>query len=184
MRFKVVLPILMLVLTVLLFKIGELQFRALVQRVKTDTGRGLQEGLPGDVEEPARYVSYILSAPAWAGSVHMPWILGFNERALGIFWNDRDCRYLLFVLVLWYTIGTWLDKRRERRSGDAIMPGAWAKSARFLLVGCGIFVCYSAFEFSQPPWRFELWFVVPVFVWGMGLATFVLGLPWRRKSPA
>jgi hypothetical protein len=182
MRYKIVLPITILVLSVALFKIADLQFQALIQQVKADTGRGLHEGLPEDFTHKARYISYIISAPAWAASVHMPWIFHFNVGVMGIDWNERDCWYLFFSILLWFIVGALLDKRKNGGLQGIAIHKVSPAVVGFLAVGYGIFVCYSSIEFSRSPWNFELWFTLPVFFWGIVLTVFGLYAVRSRKG--
>ena len=176
----------MLVLALVLFKTAEVQRNMLIQRIVATTGRALQEPLPENTSLRARYISYILNAPAWAGSVHMPWIfhLSGGTMAFGIIRTERDSWYLLFVILMWYIIGTGLDKWRAREGRDAVVLGLRTRTGRVIAFGYGIFVCYSAVEFSQSPWSYEWWFTIPVFVWGAGLIAFGLRSLLQRRVPA
>lgn len=166
LRFRILFPILILLVSIALDKAGDSQRTKLVQ---ANTGRyGYREDLPAQYAI-ARFVGYGINAPAWALSTKVPFVVPETAdlACCGFIKSEQDWAYFIGVVAMWYIIGAMLDKRRAAskpaRLGwlRAISSGGKTLYGGFLL--------YSGVRFYQPPWNYPRWFVVPIALWGMAL---------------
>ena len=102
MRFRIVFPVVSVLLSALLFYAGDRQVR---ETLKTTNG-GSFEGMPLNAAS-AKYIDYAINAPAWA-------ILMENREmrwSPSTYWTGRDLRYFIALVVMWYLLGFGLDKK-------------------------------------------------------------------------
>jgi hypothetical protein len=172
MRFRIVLPLVSVILGVLLFRLGDIQVRDVL---KVAHG-GAFEGIPFEAAQ-ARYVHYALNAPAWA-------ILREEHGSLrwspSTYWTGRDLRYFLAVAVMWYVLGLQLDERLKPATAQRIRARQRTWPGRIFALTCvlyGSFVCLAILPDFIPPkangvWlpnRHWYWFLSAVLAWGFGL---------------
>ena len=172
MQFRIVLPVISVVLGVFLFHWGDIQVRKAVV-----SASGAVEGMP-DIAATAKYAHYALNAPAWAldDQREMRW-------SPTTYWTGHDLQYFVAVILMWYLIGLNLDRRTRRNKQDSGSRRAqWYR----ILTGTGlllygIFLCYRL----VPEWRslaalkewafavarldYGWWFVVAGETWGVGM---------------
>jgi hypothetical protein len=190
MHLRILLPITNIIIGAMLFCWGDMQ----VRRIAESNGGARAEGIT-DVAAEARYVHYALNAPAWA-------LLGDTREKLwspSTYWYGRDLGYLLAVAILWFLIGSALDKRiRNDQTKHVLLRPSWAKFLGFFFIIYGMFVCYSTFP-SKPDfvplkdhifdligaiWRrgYGWWFYVIAFGWAVGLMSAGLALAFRAQK--
>jgi hypothetical protein len=127
-----------------------------------------------DAYARARYFDYAINAPAWA-------TLGEKR---GTLWPrskpwERNLRYFLAVIVMWYLVGLQFDKRSGARRVDNDRRGAWLGQVfAIICVLYGLFLCHlmlpefvplSDYGHWLPLRRYEPWFIAAVLTWGTGL---------------
>jgi hypothetical protein len=170
--FCLLLPVMVLLLSLSLDKIGDSQRTRLV---RANVGRyGYREDLPS-YYAIARYMDYGLNSPAWLLSQKLPSILPQNMDAAccGFIRGETDWEYFSLVVLTWFLIGTQLGKRGTYQRTDKSVRGVWLRWVLRSLCGIyGLFLCYSAVElYLVPTWNYPRWVVVPVALWG-GLLVF------------
>jgi hypothetical protein len=164
-RFRLLLPILLVAISMLLDRMGDSQMNRVTQANVKKYGF-LEHPVPEDYAV-ARFIEYTFSAPAWLLSVKIPYIFSTqkNFRCCGFIRSEKDWEYLVLVAVMWYLIGELMDRHGVRKSRRV-----WLSYVMRCLLGCyGAYLCYSVTEFYQVPWSYPLWFVVPLTLWGLGI---------------
>lgn len=187
MHFRFVLPVANIVLGVLLFHLGDLQVRRLLENP-----RAHHEPMV-DAAATAKYVHYALNAPVWV-------LLEKREIFLwspSTYWTGHDLHYFLATMVMWFLIGLRLD-RTFRGTGTERIPGKtwWRRILAWLFVLYGFIVCYSILP--QPhsgPLKdylrillaqsrnFGWWYALGL-AWGLGLVFAGLRLMLRPEKSA
>src|ERR1700694_591948 len=167
MRFRVLLPLLLLVLSITLGKIGNSQRHRLVQSVASKYG-SMEHPLPS-YYAVVTYLGYGLNAPAWLLSIETPFLFPSNAdlSCCGFMETEKDWQYLILVVVMWFMIGMLLDKKGIQGAGSWLRIMIRGASGFY-----GLFLCYSAVEYYLLPWNYPRWFVAPMALWG---ATLILG---------
>ena len=181
MRFRIILPLVSVVLGVLLFRLGDIQVKKIVT-----SAHGAPEGTPIEFAM-ARYPHYALNAPAWA-------VLR-EERGMlwspSTYWTGRDLRYFLAVIALWYLIGLHLDKRFALKRAGKALPRTWlGRIFAWACVAYGLFVCLSVLPDFIPlkgygvwfPNRHPYWFIAAVLGWGTAITVAGLYSLFRRNN--
>ena len=169
-RFRILLPILFLVLSIALGKAGDWQMSRLVQLNINKYGF-MEHSLPQDYAI-ARYIDYGLNSPAWLLSQKLPSILP-QDASVACCWfirGEADWEYFSLVVLTWFLIGLRMDKRRNNQE-TIKSAGIWLSwGLRGLCGFYGLFLCYSAIElYLAPAWNYPRWVVVPVGLWGTAL---------------
>jgi hypothetical protein len=172
-RFRVLVPLLNVAMAVVLLDVGQAQWKKIASH-------GMSELLP-DLYRSATYVDYALNAPAWAAQMNMPWLL--HVKRWRMMETERDWWYLLFVAVMWFHIGSRLDKRLH--SADCEEPGpasrllVWRKRVvAALSLSYAVFMVNTAFDGIGP---YETRFVASVFLWALAITLAGL-LPLMRRG--
>jgi hypothetical protein len=170
-RFRILLPILLLVLSIVLDKAGDLQMNRLSQ-LNINKYDFMEHPLPQDYAI-ARYIDYGLNSPAWLLSQKLPSIFPQNVAAAccGFIRGEADWEYFSLVVLTWFLIGLRLDKRRSYQETEKPAGDIWlSRVLRGLCGFFGLFLCYSAIElYLAPAWNYPRWVVVPVGLWGAAL---------------
>jgi len=105
MRLRILLPLVSVILAVVLFRVGDMQIKKILDVRRQDR---FAEPVP-DAYARARYFDYAINAPAWA-------TLGEKR---GTLWPrskpwERNLRYFLAVIVMWYLVGSSSTKDLAR----------------------------------------------------------------------
>jgi hypothetical protein len=167
-RFRVLLPVLFLALSVALGRLGDAERNRIVECV----GKGAVHGIP-DWTARARYLDYALNAPAWAAAWNMP-AIPLKQRTYweDIAWIVERCSYPFFVVLMWLVIGFGVDRWRETRQMHEPERPAWRDNVRIACAVCGGFILCSAIQaagFQDLFGGYEIWFLAGVFAWAIGL---------------
>lgn len=165
MRFRILLPIVALVLSIAMGKLGEAQLNGELLNM-----RGGLEPFPSDFAV-ATFVDYSDNAPAWVAALN----LALSPPPAGTPWSTSrlfpveksDWWYRFFLVVMWFLIGYQLDRRPKANPATPLAAIRWRKRLfAVLAVLYGAFLCFMA-VFGLA--RLETWFQVPVLAWGIGL---------------
>ena len=130
-RLRIVLPLVNVLLTVLLFWLGDLQVRQIV------LAHGAYEGI-SDGAATARYLAYAVNAPAWT-------LLPDTRSKIwspSTYWTGYDVRFLLLVAVMWLLIGFALDRRISHDRASKIL-GRWKSLFAVVCLIYALFICYA-----------------------------------------
>src|SRR5262245_20450540 len=143
LRFRVWLPVLLVLAAIILDKTGDMQLLRLVHQNVAKYGR-MEHPLPNDYAI-ARYMDYGVNAPAWVLSSRAPFLPGTaNFSWFGVIRTDMDWEYLILVAVMWYLIGGRLDKWGSAQYSDTSSDRTLLSIInRIVLALYGIFLCYS-----------------------------------------
>jgi hypothetical protein len=171
LRYRIILPLVSVILGVFLFHLGDIE----VRRTVVANG-GAPEGM-ADAAATAKYVHYALNTPAWV-------ITGDTREtrwSQSTYWTGHDLLYFVAVIVLWYLIGLKLDKGNGINAGYAPPNTVWFRILAWACLLYGVFVCYSvipkcpSFMTSKNcalallSWGHGWWFVAIGLAWGLGL---------------
>jgi hypothetical protein len=181
LRFRFILPVLVVGFTMLLTVWGDAYRQRIIDRVISNDGH-LEEPMPQNVAL-GRFVGYAINAPAYVGAMSMPFI--FNARHWHFIHGDKDWWYLILAVSMWYVIGRSLDHlpseaHRLIRSYTPLLA-----AVRVLGVAYGIFVCHRALQFYDPPYDYARWFEISVFCWGILIAVWscrALFQEWTQRK--
>jgi len=121
-----------------------------------------------------------MDAPAWAARIQMsPEVLDpgrlLGGKARGGLWSaipeGNDWWYLLFVGLMWYFLGSRLERWRSARTrGSTRQAPRWPdRLLRLTYIAYGLFVLETALKLYRMRGGFEFWFVIAVFAWGAGI---------------
>jgi hypothetical protein len=140
-RFRFILPILVIILGFFLFHLGDSQVRAIEAKRLQENGR-IEEPLP-EAAAQARYVYYALNAPVWV-------LLGDRNLLWGpsTYWTGRDLRFFVAVGLLWFWVGSNIDKKLNA-SKTVFEKKRWHTSLAWLCIAYGFLTAYS----MTPPVR-------------------------------
>lgn len=184
MRFRLVWPVLSVILAVILLRVGDMQIEKVLDGRRPDRGG---EPVP-DSYARAKYFDYALNAPAWA-------TLG-EER--GMLWHrstlwSGNLRYFVAVVGMWYLLGLQLDNKLDAKKTDGAPQRTWRR--RIVAIMCalyGLFLCrlmlpefvpLRGYGYWLPLRKYELWFIATVLAWGAGLMFAGLYSLFRRAHP-
>ena len=185
MRFRILLPILMLALSVSMFRLGEAQMTKLVQEEISHSRYGVAEHPLPACYALGRYMDYGRNAPAWLLSFEMPSLLpaSLDSSCCGFIRGEKDWEYFLLVAAMWCGIGAWLDKHRIVAQGGKPEGPKWVS---FTLRGvCGLYgaaLWYEAVVLYPEPGL--CWLPHSMALWGTSLI-FVSLYPYssdRRRA--
>ncbi len=191
---RVLLPLLNVILAGILLYFGHLQMLHQI-RLRQRLG-GMYEPIP-EAYERARFLSYAINAPAWAARIRMsPEVLDpetiLSGKARGGLWSaipeGNDWWYLLFVGLIWYFLGSRMERwRSAKMRGSTRHAPRWPdRLLRLTCIAYGLFVLQTALKVYGLRGRFELWFLISVFVWGAGITAvgfFLLASQWPVSRP-
>jgi hypothetical protein len=86
----------------------------------------------------------------------MPHVLPVNERVTywGIIRYEEHWWYFIFVILMWFIIGTWRDRQKQHGIG---VPSRWATAIKVILILYGLFISCTGFTVSEAS-GYALWF--------------------------
>ena len=161
-RFRFILPLLLLVLSIFLTIWGDAYRQGIIDGVVNKYGY-LEEPMPQNVAF-GRFLAYALNAPAYVASMSMPFI--FHVRRWHFIHGEKDWWYFTFILVSWYAVGRTIDRLM---GGLAPSLRGFQRRIVLLCIGFivfGLFISFEAIKLYQPPCNYARWFEIAVFSWG------------------
>ena len=175
------LPLIFLLLSIIMAKIGESYRTTIVQSVVAKYGH-LAEPIPDSVAL-ARFIDYALNAPAWVAAWNMPHVLPIDESVThwGIMRYEAHWWYFIFVALMWFLVGVWLDRYRSVRHPDQFHKPVYNISIEVFLIAYGSFMSYSGFSISES-FEYARWFEIVVCAWGAILVVVNLYLLLKSAS--
>jgi len=185
MLLRYALPLSSVILSAMLFWVGDLQ----VERVAEICSPHCVEGVP-DIAARATYVGYALNAPAWIflreAQERMFWAPNIRQWITyhGSRWGGLYLWYFLAVIVMWYFIGLQLDNRFDRVRTKTKEKSKW-RVRLFVLayMSYGFFMWWRIYPQFVPLRGFGHWLplrqypdflIAAVVLWGAGLVFFGL----------
>lgn len=170
MRFKLILPLTFLALSVLLTIVGETQrLRVIKNAINPRTGR-VHEVVPYYFAR-ARYVDYLINLPAWSSVQIIPIVpLNFPLNLPTyppILRGNYDWWYFMCVAILWAFLGWWIDDRDRSATRKASVKQR--RVVGMFCLGYAAFIQYVLVDtcmFEGPPGGgCDRWFFYGGCVW-------------------
>jgi len=172
MRLRIFLPLISAIFAMMLFHVRDKQVCRIRENRRVS---GFMEPIP-DTYSRARYLDYAINAPAWAS-------LGENRGLLwhrSTYWTGRDLRFFLALIVMWYWLGSQVDKKVRPDETGGSQRGWWGRALALACVLYGVFMCSlmvpevlfvydKTIGYWSPLREYEPWFVVAVISWGVGI---------------
>ncbi len=175
-KFRILLPVIFLVGSIALTRVGEQRRITVIDTVVSKWG-SLHEPLPEAVATE-RFAAYAISGPAWAAAWEIPNLIRVNGRlpnslqsiAFGkVMWHDGQWWFFVFLLFMWFLIGRVIDQ--PLNVGQSSVSRSPAKRRLVWWSSCtlyGLFVCRTALKYWE--WEYPRWFLYSVLAWGVALA--------------
>jgi len=128
LRFRFVLPIFVLGLSVLLTIKGDAYRQQIIDRVIAKYGH-LEEPMPENVAL-GRFVSYAISAPAYVAARSIPSIAQVPHWQF--LHGEEDSEHSAFLIVLWYIVGRTIDGAANPTAPMIRLPMWFLKAVQVL----------------------------------------------------
>jgi hypothetical protein len=165
---RAALPLIFLIVAIALEKVGELQYEGIMRL-------GAPQEHPVDATWARdSFVGYAINAPAWAAWWQLPLFLNQQGERVWVTYlritswlgpNSRLLEYGFLVVVLWYGIGSLLDKRKRLKV--SLTPDTLSWQKRLLYIFCllyGGFLCSMARD-SYYDSNGYAWFALSISIW-------------------
>lgn len=184
LRFRILFPSIALVLAFILSELGDAQYERLLRLARGHGGP--HEVLP-DANAMAYYLGYALNVPAWWVKINLhrvfpPWTRWGEVMYQPSWW------YMLFIVLLWFYLGTLADRWRDSRR----VPDSFSRTWGHRLVGlvwivAGYLICSTGLQLRDN-YLYAPWFTAVVIVWGLAVVGgglyVALGRPRHLTAPS